>query len=61
MTAAIAFPNAASHTSVSTPINLAVAMLVRFGSAELLAEFFENSHQPGIAGGILVGSPIGPA
>jgi Kef-type K+ transport system membrane component KefB len=41
--------------------NLAVAMLVIFGSAKLLAEIFEQLGQPGLVGEILAGILIGPA
>jgi len=42
-------------------MNLAVAMLIIFGSAKLLAELFERLHQPGIVGEILAGILIGPS
>ena len=43
------------------PINLAVTMLIIFGSAKLLAELFERLHLPGVAGEILAGILIGPS
>lgn len=41
--------------------NLAVSMLIIFGSAKLLAELLEHLHQPGIVGEILAGVLIGPS
>jgi Kef-type K+ transport system membrane component KefB len=61
MTVAIAFLNASSAAADSAPINLAVTMLVIFGSAKLLAELFEKMNQPGIVGEILAGVLIGPS
>jgi Kef-type K+ transport system membrane component KefB len=40
--------------------NLALAMLLVFGSAKLFAELFERFGQPGIVGEILAGVIIGP-
>jgi Kef-type K+ transport system membrane component KefB len=42
-------------------VNLAVSMLVIFGSAKLLAELFERLGQPGLIGEILAGILVGPA
>ena len=42
-------------------MNLAVAMLIIFGSAKLLAELFERLRLPGVAGEILAGVLIGPS
>jgi Kef-type K+ transport system membrane component KefB len=42
------------------PPNLALAMLLLFGSAKLFAEIFERIGQPGIVGEILAGVIIGP-
>ena len=42
-------------------MNLAVSMLIIFGSAKLLAELFERLGQPGLIGEILAGILIGPA
>ena len=39
---------------------LALAMLLVFGTAKVLAELFEQFHQPGIVGEILAGVIIGP-
>ncbi len=47
--------------SGSEPPNLAVAMLIIFGSAKLLAELFERMHLPGVVGEILAGILIGPS
>src|ERR1051325_5202263 len=41
--------------------NIALAMLVVFGSAKLFAEIFERLGQPGIVGEILAGILIGPS
>ncbi|MBS1874206.1 MAG: cation:proton antiporter [Acidobacteria bacterium] len=43
------------------PMNLAVMMLIIFGSAKLLAELFERMRLPGVAGEILAGILIGPS
>jgi Na+:H+ antiporter len=43
------------------PVNLAVAMLIIFGSAKLLNELFERLRQPGIVGEILAGILVGPS
>jgi len=40
--------------------NIALAMLIVFGAAKLLAELFEQIGQPGIVGEILAGVVIGP-
>ena len=42
-------------------MNLAVTMLVIFGSAKLLAELFERMRLPGVAGEIVAGILIGPS
>ncbi len=42
-------------------MHLALAMLLVFGSAKLLAEIFERLKQPGIVGEILAGIIIGPS
>ncbi len=55
----IALLDAASASSGS--LGLAVSMLLIFGSAKLLAEFFERMNQPGIVGEILAGILIGPS
>ncbi len=41
-------------------VNIALAMLLVFGSAKLLAECFERIGQPGIVGEILAGVIVGP-
>lgn len=51
-----AFLFAASPESV----NIALAMLLVFGTAKLLAELFERFGQPGIVGEIIAGALIGP-
>ncbi len=43
------------------PMNLAVTMLIMFGSAKLLAELFERLRLPGVAGEIPAGTLIGPS
>jgi len=43
------------------PLPLPLAMLIMFGSAELLAESFERIGQPGIVGEILAGALVGPS
>ncbi len=60
MIRALAIPDATAAASTA-PVNLAVTMLVIFGSAKLLAELFERMKQPGIAGEILAGVIIGPS
>lgn len=45
----------------SGSLNLAMSMLIIFGSAKLLAELFERLRQPGIVGEILAGILIGPS
>lgn len=46
MIRALAIPDATAAASTA-PVNLAVTMLVIFGSAKLLAELFERMKQPG--------------
>lgn len=41
-------------------VNIALAMLLVFGTAKLLAELFERFGQPGIVGEIIAGALIGP-
>ncbi len=48
-------------TSTLEVDNLALAMLLVFGGAKLLAEIFERLRQPAIVGEILAGFLIGPA
>jgi len=40
---------------------LAVALLIVFGSAKLMAELFERLHLPGVVGEIVAGALIGPS
>jgi Kef-type K+ transport system membrane component KefB len=47
--------------SSGASVNLAVSMLIIFGSAKLLAELFERLGQPGLIGEILAGILVGPA
>ena len=61
MIVVIALLDASSAAADSASINLAVTMLVIFGSAKLLAELFERMNQPGIVGEILAGILIGPS
>ena len=44
----------------SNPTLIPLSLLVVFGSAKLMAEFFERLGQPGIVGQILAGILIGP-
>src|SRR5665213_533686 len=48
-------------TNAPDSTNLAVAMLIIFGSAKLLEELFERLNLPGIVGEILAGILIGPS
>jgi Kef-type K+ transport system membrane component KefB len=57
----MAFLPAFLATGSSQPMNLAVAMLIIFGSAKLLAELSERLGTPGIVGEILAGILIGPS
>ncbi len=57
----ITFSPAFLAASVHQPLNLAVAMLIIFGTAKLLAELFERLGIPGIVGEILAGILIGPS
>ncbi len=57
----IAFFPAFLASGNSPPMNLAVAMLIIFGAAKLLAELFERFGTPGIVGEILAGILIGPS
>ncbi len=55
------FPIALLLTGGGDSVNLAVSMLIIFGSAKLLAELFERLGQPGLIGEILAGILVGPA
>jgi len=55
------FPFALWMTGLPERVDLAVSMLLIFGSAKLLAELFERLGQPGLVGEILAGILIGPA
>ncbi len=55
------FSAALLSTADGAPMNLAVTMLIIFGSAKLLAEAFERLRLPGVAGEILAGILIGPS
>ena len=50
-----------SPGNVPEAARIPLAMLIVFGSAKILAEFFEALGQPGIVGEILAGVVVGPS
>lgn len=61
MTLALPLVPAFATSGSGESVSLAVAMLMIFGSAKVLAEIFERLRQPGIIGEILAGILIGPS
>jgi Kef-type K+ transport system membrane component KefB len=57
----LALDPAALVAASAEAARLPLAMLIVFGSAKLLAEFFERLNQPGIVGEILAGVLVGPS